>query len=78
MRNTIVKNLLSMNTCTLDVLIADHSESLINIGSPRSLIKQIFVSSRLIDVLLDILAFSKHMHHTYERDHVEKTSITVI
>lgn len=47
-----------MNTCTPDVLIADFSEYLIYIGSLRGLIKQIFASFRLIDVLLDILAFT--------------------
>lgn len=47
-----------MNTCIPDMLIEDYSESLIYIGSLRGLIKQIFASFRLIDILLDILAFT--------------------
>lgn len=66
-----------MNICIPDVLIAGFSESLIYIGSLSGLIKQIFASFRLIDVLLDTLAFTSiciiHVHNN-----VEKTLTTVI
>lgn len=66
-----------MNICTPEVLIADYSESLIYIGSLRGLIKQIFALFRLIDVLLDILAFTS-ICAIYVHNNVEKTSTTVI
>lgn len=66
-----------MNTRTPDVLIAGFSESLTYIGSLRGLIQQIFASFRLVDVLLDTLAFTSiciiHAHNN-----VEKTLTTVI